>query len=276
MKKRRPILAFLLSFFCRGLGQLYNGQSKRAIVFFSIEVVLLAILCMLFISTFGSFRGLLTTFAVATPIGIAYAIFVAVDAFKGAHKIRELKLRRYNRWYIYAALLLAVYYVIDPVFVLHKSFRPYRIPSASMEPALLAGDCLTSDVRFYRRHKPQRGDIVIFIYPGDRTKDFIKRVIAVEEETVEVRDKRVYINGREADDPWGCHVEPTTLGKALSPRDNMAPVRIPKDSIFVLGDNRDRSLDSRFWGPIRVSDVKGKPLYIYWAKDKDRIGMIIK
>lgn len=156
------------------------------------------------------------------------------------------------------------------------SFKAYQIPSGAMEPALLVGDYFVSDVRFFRHHKPQRGDIVIFLYPPDRTKDFVMRVIALEGETIEVRDKLVYVNGRKTNDPWGCHVEPDTLDQSISRRDNMAPVRIPEGSLFVLGDNRDRSFDSRFWGVVRVRDVIAKPLYVYWAKDRSRIGLSIR
>ena len=145
-----------------------------------------------------------------------------------------------------------------------------------MEPTRLVGDCLVSDVRYYRPHKPQRGDIVIFTYPLDRTKELIRRVIAVEGGSVEIRDQQVYIDGRKIEDRWAAHGESTAMASDFSSDDNMAPVRVPSGFIFVLGDNRDRGLDSRSWGPVDVRDIIAKPLYVYWAKDRSRIGAGIR
>jgi signal peptidase I len=101
-------------------------------------------------------------------------------------------------------------------------------------------------------------------------------VIAVEGETIEIRDKVVYIDGQEIEDPWGLRMESMIIPGYLSQRDTIPPLRIPAKSVFVLGDNRDRSLDSRFFGPVKVEDIRAKALYIYWAKDWNRIGMSVK
>ena len=278
IKRRNPFVAFLLSFFCRGLGQLYNGQLKRAVVFFSLELILSIMACILFRHMLASFDTAVTALTIIVSIGIAFMVFVAVDAYRGASRTRELKLKRYNRWYIYVALMLASIYLINPTFslLITRNFKAYTIGSSGMKPALLVGDHLGCDVTYWRAHKPQRGDLVIFINPEDRTNDLLKRVIAVEGETIEIRDKRVYIDGQKIEDPWGVHLESTIIAAHVLPRDNMAPVRIPEDSVFVLGDNRDRSLDSRFWGPVDMRDLTGRPLYIYWAKDRHRIGMSLK
>ena len=105
---------------------------------------------------------------------------------------------------------------------------------------------------------PDRGDVVVFRYPEDRTKDFIKRVIAKEGDVVEIKDKTVYVNGKKADYPQAVYAEPTMIPGFLSRRDNIPPLTVPKDSYFVMGDNRDRSLDSRFWGFVTYDDFVGR------------------
>lgn len=139
-----------------------------------------------------------------------------------------------------------------------------------MEPALLVGDHFIADMKIYKSEKPKRGDIVIFEYPKDPSKVFVKRVIATEGEKIEIIRNRIYINDQLIDDPWGHFARP---GSSI---EDFAPVRAPEGSLFVLGDNRDNSQDSRFWGFVDIKKVEGKPLYLYWAKNKARIGMEIK
>ena len=121
--------------------------------------------------------------------------------------------------------------------------------------------------------QPQRGDIAVFIYPEDKSKDFIKRVIAVGGDTVEVRNKKVFINGEPMDDPHGVHVEDVIYPKSIQRRDNMGPVKVPEGAIFVMGDNRDQSYDSRFWGFVKLEDVIGKAFIIYFSWDSDNSGV---
>lgn len=155
--------------------------------------------------------------------------------------------------------------------------QAFKIPSGSMEPTLLVGDYLLvtkfsygykvpfTNKRVLAFKKPNRGDIIVFQYPVDHDKDFIKRVVAVEGDEVIVQDKRLFINGREFIVPNAVYRDNFVLPKELSPRDNFGPVRVPKDSFFVMGDNRDSSLDSRFWGFVHFSEIKGKAFIIYWS-----------
>jgi signal peptidase I len=120
---------------------------------------------------------------------------------------------------------------------------------------------------------PKRGDIVVFIYPQDRSKDFIKRVIAVGGETVEIRNKTLFINGEPYDDEHGVYVDDYVIPGALQPRDNLQPLKIPPGTVFVMGDNRDQSYDSRFWGVVDLQDVMGKAFIIYWSWDREAFGV---
>lgn len=159
--------------------------------------------------------------------------------------------------------------------------QAFKIPSGSMEPTLLVGDYLLVnkfiygykfpliDKRILTFKKPERGDVIVFKYPVDPDKDFIKRVVAVEGDTVEIRDKKLYINNKLFEIPQAVYRDPVIIPKELAPRDNYGPVKVPKDSLFVLGDNRDSSLDSRFWGFVNLNDLRGKALIIYWSFDSN-------
>ena len=116
---------------------------------------------------------------------------------------------------------------------------------------------------------PKRGDIVVFEYPVDRTKDFIKRAIGLPGETVRIHDKKVFINDRPLDEPYATFTDPKILPAVVGPRDNMGPVVVPPDSLFVMGDNRDESYDSRFWKFVKMDEIKGEAFIIYWSWNRD-------
>ncbi len=115
--------------------------------------------------------------------------------------------------------------------------------------------------------QPQRGDIIVFKYPEDESKDFIKRVIGLPGDSVEIRNKRVWVNGELLVEPYTQHTDPSIYAHTTQPRDNLGPITVPPDSYFMMGDNRDQSLDSRFWGFVRLEKIKGKAFLIYWSWD---------
>ena len=170
------------------------------------------------------------------------------------------------------ALLLAL-------FIRTFIVQAFKIPSGSMIPTLLIGDHILVNKLSYGLRipivghylvqfgKPQRGDVVVFIYPEDRSKDFIKRVIGVEGNLVEIRGKKVYLNNEAIEDPYAHFEEKDAPAGGIYVRDNFGPVRVPAHHIFVMGDNRDKSYDSRFWGFVNLDDVRGKAFVIYWSWD---------
>jgi signal peptidase I len=179
---------------------------------------------------------------------------------------------------IFIAILIAV-------FIRTFVVQAFKIPSGSMKPTLQIGDHILVNkfiygvkIPFLRNTiipvgDPQRGDIVVFIYPQDRSKDFIKRVIGLSGDTIEIKNKTIYINGKVFQDTHGVYVDQYIIPGALQPRDNFPPVTVPPNSIFVMGDNRDQSYDSRFWGPVELKDVMGKAFIIYWSWDSDAFGV---
>jgi signal peptidase I len=175
--------------------------------------------------------------------------------------------------------------------------QAFKIPSGSMEDTLLIGDHLLVnkfiyglqvpgiDGRFLTIREPRRGDIVVFEFPEDRDKafwqrrDFIKRVIGLPGDTVEVRDKQVFVNGQPYVAPEAVYKDGTLLPGG---RDNMPVVKVPAGHYFMMGDNRDRSYDSRFWGFVSSTAIKGKAFVKYWSWDSEgftprwgRIGRLI-
>jgi signal peptidase I len=170
--------------------------------------------------------------------------------------------------------------ILIALFIRAFIVQAFKIPSSSMEPTLLVGDHLLvnkfiygikipfTNTKVFHFKKPERGDVVVFIYPKDRSKDFIKRVIGTEGDKVEVIHHKIYINDKSIDDPWGHYSEKNPLAKYLQPIDRFGPVIVPKESLFVLGDNRDNSQDSRFWGYVPSSEVKGKAFIIYFSWDR--------
>jgi signal peptidase I len=269
-KKRIPVIAAVLSLVAPGLGQLYNGQILKGIIFF---LAILLIPTILFLAGLQSqFLGL----AAILVFTFCLWLFVIVEAFFAAKRKKEVVLKGYNKWYLYLLIILLVNgtYFIPRDFTEDFAsgvlgFRVYRIPAGSMEPTLLIGDYLITDSKYFKKNELQRRDLVIVQYPKEPSRDFIKRVIALEGEKIEIKNKQVYINDEVLPESYVVHND---VNSDVAIRDNFGPEVVPPNHCFVLGDNRDNSMDSRFWGSIPLGNIKGKPLYIYWAKDKSRIG----
>lgn len=160
--------------------------------------------------------------------------------------------------------------------------QAFKIPSGSMEDTLAIGDHLLVskfiygtkipfvDKRVLTVRDPQRGDVIVFEYPEDPSKDFIKRVIGVPGDVVEGIAKKVYVNGKLYANPHEVHKEKDIIPKEMNPRDTFGPITVPADSYFVMGDNRDRSYDSRFWKFVRRDQIKGLAFIKYWSWDRER------
>jgi signal peptidase I len=176
--------------------------------------------------------------------------------------------------------------VILALFIRTFVVQAFKIPTGSMENNLLVGDHLLVN-KFVFGPAPTglehallpvdgiaRGDVVVFKYPEEPERDFIKRVIGLPGETVELRRKKVYIDGQPIDEPY-VHflVPPNPHAQEVAPydvRENYGPVTVPADHYFVMGDNRDNSQDSRWWGFLPRDYVKGKALMVYWSFEADR------
>ncbi|MGH7818215.1 MAG: signal peptidase I [Candidatus Binatia bacterium] len=206
--------------------------------------------------------------AVAAPATSPRPPRPARSAAEAPERERKSLFREYGQ-----ALLVAL---VLALFIRSFIVQAFKIPSGSMLETLQIGDHILVNKFVYGVRlpivgteimpvgKPKRGDVIVFVYPEDPHKDFIKRVVAVEGEVVEVRENRLFVDGRAVDDPHAQFAE-GLRGRGLSPRDNFGPFTVPDGHVFVMGDNRDRSYDSRFWGPVRVDQIKGKAFLIYWS-----------
>ena len=155
--------------------------------------------------------------------------------------------------------------------------QAFRIPSESMRDTLLVGDFLFvtkldygaklpfTHIRLPGLRAPRLGDVIVFQWPPDPTQDFIKRCIATGGQTVEVRHKDVLVNGKALSESYVRHTQASEEPAALSPRDNLALVTVPPDHLFMMGDNRENSADSRYWGYVPMDLVKGRALFIYFS-----------
>jgi signal peptidase I len=179
--------------------------------------------------------------------------------------------------------------VILALFVRTWVVQAFKIPTGSMENNLLIGDHLLVNKFVFgptasavdRALLPvrdiRRGDIVVFKYPDEPERDFIKRVIGLPGDILELRAKKVYVNGQPLDEPYVHYLSPASAGgevTSLDVRERYGPVKVPADQYFVMGDNRDNSQDSRYWGYLPRGHIKGKALMIYWSYDGGGAGSI--
>ena len=179
---------------------------------------------------------------------------------------------------ILVAILLAL--LIRTFFV-----QAFKIPSGSMKQTLQIGDHILVNKFIYGIRipflqsaivpfkKPKRGDIIVFKFPVDPDKDFIKRVIGIAGDRVEGRNKKIYVNNKPIDDDFSIRTDPQIIPRGLQARDNFGPITVPQKALFVMGDNRDQSFDSRFWGFVDLKVVSGKAFMIYWSWDQKNFGV---
>ena len=212
-------------------------------------------------------------------------------------EIKQKSRLRENIEAILVAVLLAL-------FIRTFIVQAFKIPSGSMKQTLQVGDHILVNKFVYGIKlpymqkviipvkKPRRGDIIVFKFPVEPEKDFIKRVVGVPGDIVEARDKKIYLNNQPLVEAYAINTDPRILPKGIQEfkRDNFDPITVPENALFVMGDNRDHSHDSRFWGFVDMKKVRGKAFMIYWSWDKnnydkkpiyrrvrwDRIGQILK
>ncbi|HUR83276.1 MAG TPA: signal peptidase I [Thermoanaerobaculia bacterium] len=178
----------------------------------------------------------------------------------------------------YEALLIAIVFVN---FARIFAFQAFKIPSGSMEDNLKIGDHIVVNKFIYGPPDPllsgvlpirdiRRGDVIVFRYPEDPDEDYVKRVIGLPGETIDIRNKQVFIDGRPLDEPYVVHIDPRVLhvNNAFASRDQFGPFAVPRGQYFAMGDNRDNSQDSRYWGTVPRSMIKGRAFMVYWSFDR--------
>lgn len=177
--------------------------------------------------------------------------------------------------------------IVIAMFIRTFIVQAFKIPSGSMLETLQIGDQIlvnkfiygvkipfTNGKTLIPVKDPVRGDIVVFKYPEDPSKDFIKRVVAVGGDTLEIRDKHLYVNDKlVVKESYAIHKDERIIPANFSTRDYLRKITIPDKKLFVMGDNRDNSHDSRFWGFVDLTEVRGEAFMIYWSWNKEAFGI---
>jgi signal peptidase I len=299
-KKRRAWLAGLLSLLMPGLGQLYNRQVRLALVLM-ILAVLLSMPARWAIAAAPA-ESLVPMVAIILALGLAIPLFAIVQAAIEARRAGSIVLASFNRWFVYAGLyvLLATLGLIADLLPI-PSITSYSMPSGSMVPTLLVGDYSVARTLAFEDRLPERGELAVFRPPSEPEFDFVKRIVGLPGDRIQLRDGRLYLNGGQVERaPIGAmeatplledfkqaRVYRETLPGGVSyliaefgddrGLDNTAEFVVPADHVFVLGDNRDASNDSRGGlGFIPIAGLHDKPLFLFWARDKSRIGKVLE
>lgn len=278
-RKRQPAVAAVLAFLGPGIGHLYCGNAPLAVGLAIVALAFVNVLFLLMIHT-ETERSTILVFLCAGCL--IFLLQVAHAWLTARRQPNDFELRRYNHWYHYLIWWLAVAILVLFTGTIFGDFRSFRTPSASMENALFWGDRFIADMGAYETTGPARGDIAIFICPCDGTTLYVKRCVAVPGDTVEIINKRLYINGVPADESPTVHFSDTTTSgdskiherpaSGVDSRDNYGPHVVPVGEFFMVGDNRDNSYDSRYWGFVPKNMFLGKALRIYYSSDWSRIG----
>ena len=194
-----------------------------------------------------------------------------------AEVVQKVKRKSVFREYVEAIFIALILALFIRTFVV----QAFKIPSGSMIPTLLVGDHILVNKFIYGIKNPitgdswlpisdpERGDIIVFKYPINPKQDFIKRVIGVAGDKIQIIDKKVYVNDKPFVVSNAINLDPKIIPGETQPRDNLGPIQVPQEAYFVMGDNRDNSHDSRFWKFVSAKEIKGKAFMIYWSWDRD-------
>jgi len=288
-----------------GLGHIYCGRIVKGIILAFLSSILIPVI-------FGTLSVSHSTVRIAVIIATLFASLVVwlvaiIDSWYTArHTTDSYTLKDYNKWYVYVILILMSTGNSTQISFNVRStlVEAFRVPVASNYPTIVPNDRFLANKRAYKTSDPERGDLIVFLNPEDRRQNYIKRVVAVAGDTVEIKDGQLYVNDqklRRQTLPQSTldNIRIKVRGELLQgdvfeeingdakykiflagpPHDETSTdfekITIPKNHCFVLGDNRNDSRDSRHFGPVPLATIKGRADYLYWpAKDWSRFGRI--
>lgn len=290
-RPRRWYWALLLALLCPGLGHVYATKPRRGLAFLAISAVVQAAV-ILAPQPLPLLPGYLTTLTIAV-IGVLVYLVSVIDAARMARRADGHRLSRWNKAWVYVGVAiawLALGFAVDVVRDLTNPYATYNLPSASMSPTLQPGDHILANRGFYATHPPEYGDVLVFIKPGPNAIPYIKRVVALPGDSVQLKAGILYLNGNAMPQtPLGKadfreelpngHAYGIRIDSRSAVGENTPLYQVPKDHVFVLGDNRNNSADSRFLdeiGYLPIGNLRDKVAFIYWSRDTNRIGISVE
>ncbi len=287
IKSRNPILAFFLALFFPSFGQIYNGQIKKGILFLLISLTLPFIFGISRVGTF--FAG----FIVIVVVDFSFRIYVIFDAVVNARRLKNYNLKPHNTWYYHLIIMIvigAIFWNYDYHSVI--GVRSYHTETTANQPALHVADRTLVDLKAFKSVKPNYGDIVVF-QKKDSVNPWVYRVVALPNDKLEVDKGFLTINGvkckamfvkkaksemfnvneYEEELPNGHKHRIYTFENVLRNSEEPIQVTVPANSYFLMGDNRDNAMDSRYIGAIKEDEIIGKVLFAFWGNTTDRINV---
>lgn len=298
MRKRKPYIALLLSIVAPGLGHIYCGKLMKGFILLGLIYIYFPIVLLMGMA--GEKSSIYYVILMASIIFSSLVmIYTIIDAFFLAKREKYINPGQANRPWVYA-IIMAVAMIatwLFPLNIRNNHVQAFKIPASSMIPNLLIGDYLFADKAIYKKRMPRRGEIVIFLYPRDRQKYFIKRVIGLPGDRIEIRGQEFIINGRPLNPVPQVYAEfngnkgkikgfvasevidninySTFLIESKRPAQREGTFTVPDGHCFVMGDNRFNSHDSRHFGSILLKDIIGRADFIYFPAQKwSRFGKI--
>ncbi len=293
--KRRMWVAIMFSLIMPGLGQVYCGRLARGLVLTFLNMLPLPIIIGLLLasnpaSVVQQIVGLIMAGGIVQLVAI-------IDSARLAKRTKtDYELKDYNKWYVYVLLILTITVgsAGSGLYLRDQALEAFVVPVGSMYPTIFQGDRLLANKTAYNNADPVKGDIIVFCNPHNRKENYVKRVVALAGDTVEVRDSELYINGeklkreRLSDSPLAT-LKPKMQGEVfyefngqakykiimVAPKEgtkasatDFKQITVPKYHCFVLGDNRNNSKDSRSFGPIATASIKGRFDYLYFPAER--------
>lgn len=269
-KPKEPLMAVMLTFLFIGLGQMYARQVKKGMAFLLINVVAMV---GLFNYIMNPATKLYSYMIGIIPLSILFGLYVIIDAYRGTKQYNQTNNLTRNisvskRILLIIGILLI--YWVNPQSLIAYYLRAnvaqaFRLPSGTMEPTIMKGDRILVDKAAYKSSEPQRGDIIVFLYPKNETRSFVKRLIASGGETIEIKGGDVYIDGVLVQIPQIKNNYYYNQGEYGQDGKKMT---VPEGAFYVLGDNSSSSHDSRYWGFVPKKNILGKVFKIYYPFDR--------
>lgn len=287
---RNPIIAFIISLFIPGLGQLYNSKLAKAILLF-----LLTFLIPVLFSFFGNNKTFFGYFIFGLTF-IGYRLYTIIEATLSARKLKQYDLKKVNKWYFYISFVI-LFLVSATFYDIYKivGVQTFTIPSTGNYPTLLQGDYVIADIDAYNKRAPKAGDLIVFT--GYDEKKYTYRIVGEPKDSIEMKSNILFVNnyklkaaeyGESTCDNMKVKLsnEKTKSGYEYSIcnfyepyshiKRDLEKFEVPENNYFVLGDNRDNAADSRVFGFVQKEKINGKIIFVLWNKNLKRIGQKIR